>query len=239
MSARIVNVYRSSNGQLIEHTSSAVFFGELKNELRLDPTKETITVRETKVDLVLDQAQLPEGEFTIFVAPKKVKSGGSTPDYASMSYNDLRKMAKDRNVTLPANAKKPDVIEALKNADSEKVKGSEGVAKAEKKVGQRKSQVATKVLETMEGFSEEDRKLLVQLSRNIHVVTEKLNMLLEEAGFERIPEDSTFMKDLPADQKPNNELTEAEKKAKEEAAKKAELEAKKKALANEASMLGL
>ena len=33
------------------------------------------TVRETRVDLVHEDAELPAGDFTIFLFPNKVKSG--------------------------------------------------------------------------------------------------------------------------------------------------------------------
>lgn len=56
--------------------SSATTWGELKGELSSIMNGDMkATVRETRVDLVHQDAQLPETDFTIFLFPTKVKSG--------------------------------------------------------------------------------------------------------------------------------------------------------------------
>lgn len=79
MSARVVKVFATGNDNIIEITTSARTWGELQNELRsqknMDVSGMNAKVRSSKVTLEHKDAELPTGEFTIFVTPAKVKSG--------------------------------------------------------------------------------------------------------------------------------------------------------------------
>jgi hypothetical protein len=56
--------------------SNATTWGQLKAEIsNIMNGDMKVTVRETRVDLVHEDAVLPTGDFTIFLFPAKVKSG--------------------------------------------------------------------------------------------------------------------------------------------------------------------
>tara|TARA_R110000823_G_scaffold97346_4_gene211526 strand:+ start:496 stop:723 length:228 start_codon:yes stop_codon:yes gene_type:complete len=56
--------------------SDATTWGQLRTEVpHLISNDMKATVRETRVDLVHEDAMLPEGEFVLFLFPEKVKSG--------------------------------------------------------------------------------------------------------------------------------------------------------------------
>tara|TARA_R110002020_G_scaffold22721_1_gene76414 strand:- start:990 stop:1223 length:234 start_codon:yes stop_codon:yes gene_type:complete len=65
---------QSNNRETIQ--SSAATWGELKGEVsHMINGDMKATVKETKNDLSNDDAILPEGAFTLFLFPNKVKSG--------------------------------------------------------------------------------------------------------------------------------------------------------------------
>jgi hypothetical protein len=73
---RNINVYSTTANSTSTVNSAATTWGELKNELgSLVNDDMKVTVRETRNDLVDNNAILPEGAFTIFLFPGKVKSG--------------------------------------------------------------------------------------------------------------------------------------------------------------------
>lgn len=77
--SRLVKVFATGNDNIIEITTSATTWGQLQAELRstknLDVSNMNAKVRSSKVTLEHKDAELPTGEFTIFVTPAKVKSG--------------------------------------------------------------------------------------------------------------------------------------------------------------------
>jgi hypothetical protein len=73
---RKVNVFSTSANEVKSVMSNATTWGALKAELGSQVNDNMkVTVRETRNDLVDDNAILPEGEFTIFLFPAKIKSG--------------------------------------------------------------------------------------------------------------------------------------------------------------------
>lgn len=91
--ARIVTTWASKGGaKKIE--SDAKTWGELKSQLsghyNLSNLQGTESV--SKVSYTDDRAALPEGDFTIFFKPVKVKSG--SVDYANLSYREYRELMK-------------------------------------------------------------------------------------------------------------------------------------------------
>lgn len=77
--SRLVKVFATGNDNIIEITTSARTWGELQAEVKsqknLDLNGMNAKVRSSKVTLEHKDAELPTGEFTIFVTPAKVKSG--------------------------------------------------------------------------------------------------------------------------------------------------------------------
>lgn len=223
---RVVKVYRSSTGSIDRYESDAVFFGQLRNELRLDPEKETITVQETKVTLFHDEAHLPEGDFLIFVSQKKSKSGATirafdgnmieqipTDQIESQTYNELRSYCK--KLTGIAPPKKDQIIdEILKHYN---LGGKpEPVAKKEKKEKTKNKKAKVLFESKKEGFSfpPELEARLGNIQRGLFEIAKGLNQFIEEEGAE--PIDVSFLmegvEDLPIEVKNTKILTEEEKK---------------------------
>lgn len=77
--SRLVKVFATGNDNIIEITTSATTWGQLQAELKsqknMDVSNMNAKVRSSKVTLEHKDAELPTGEFTIFVTPAKVKSG--------------------------------------------------------------------------------------------------------------------------------------------------------------------
>ncbi|MHA1199671.1 MAG: hypothetical protein ACTSQF_10125 [Candidatus Heimdallarchaeaceae archaeon] len=101
MSTRKVTLKVTSQKDLIKIESDARTFGELKKgvkEVKWDGMR--VVERSTKNTLDMDEAILPAGDFTLFLVPEKVKSGGNKKagkkklkDVDGASYNDLRSHA--------------------------------------------------------------------------------------------------------------------------------------------------
>lgn len=73
---RKVTVVSTATGGKNEVLSSATTWGELKPQIANFMSGEMkVTVRETRNDLVNSDGILPEGDFTLFLFPIKVKSG--------------------------------------------------------------------------------------------------------------------------------------------------------------------
>lgn len=77
---RTVKVFSTDTNNIVEITTSATTWGQLQEELKSQKNLTTdnmnAKVRESKITLEHKDAQLPTGEFTIFLTPEKVKSGG-------------------------------------------------------------------------------------------------------------------------------------------------------------------
>jgi hypothetical protein len=101
MSTRKVTLKVTSQKDLIKVESNARTFGELKKEIKdVKWSGMRVVERSTKHTLQDDAALLPAGEFTLFLVPEKVKSGGNKKvgkkklkDVDGASYNDLRSHA--------------------------------------------------------------------------------------------------------------------------------------------------
>ncbi len=76
--SRIVKVSTSKSDSIKSIDSEATTWGELKDDFDENGIAHTdlkAVVKETKVTLEADGAVLPEGNFTIFMFPSKIKSG--------------------------------------------------------------------------------------------------------------------------------------------------------------------
>ena len=109
--------------------SEAITFGELKKEFsskaKLDLNDMIVIVREGFITLSLNEAILPNTEFTLLLYKSKQKGG---IDYSKLSYKELQDLAK--SYKIPANLSKIDLIFALN-----KVRRSEEKNKKENLVG--------------------------------------------------------------------------------------------------------
>ena len=76
---RSVKVVQSREGKVTELLSSFSTWGDLREEIQqklgIDLNNNQITIRENKVSLEMDEAQLPEGQFTIYCYPRQQKGG--------------------------------------------------------------------------------------------------------------------------------------------------------------------
>ncbi|HON96951.1 MAG TPA: hypothetical protein PK222_01700 [Bacteroidales bacterium] len=110
-------------------SSDATTFGELKKEfsqqLKLNLDDMIVIVREGFITLSLNEAILPNTEFTLLLYKSKQKGG---IDYSKLSYKELQNLAK--SYKIPANLSKIDLIFALN-----KVRRSEEKNKKENLVG--------------------------------------------------------------------------------------------------------
>ena len=73
---RTVTVFSTTSNTTTTLTSGASTWGQLKTELGNQVNDDMkVTIRETRNDLSNNEAILPEGNFTIFLFPSKIKSG--------------------------------------------------------------------------------------------------------------------------------------------------------------------
>jgi hypothetical protein len=82
---RKIKIYSTATGIAL-HDSSATTWGQLKNELEskgYSVSNMTAVENKNNSNLELDEANLPDGEFVLMLAPKKTKSGG-------LSYSEIR-----------------------------------------------------------------------------------------------------------------------------------------------------
>jgi hypothetical protein len=82
---RKIKIYSTATGIAVVE-SSATNWGQLKNELTdkgYSVSNMTAVENKNNSNLELDEANLPDGEFVLMLAPKKTKSGG-------LSYSEIR-----------------------------------------------------------------------------------------------------------------------------------------------------
>jgi hypothetical protein len=96
---RKVNVFLNADGKTVSYTTSANTFGQLVDQLRQHELgSKKVVERTSKHVLEMEDAELPQGDFTIFVYPKKNKGGSANPfkrltvdNIHTYGYNDIRK----------------------------------------------------------------------------------------------------------------------------------------------------
>jgi len=120
---RKVVVFSQRDNQLVNVESDAVTWGQFKTEFSSEISFKNMrgVVKSTKNTLDVDEARLPDGEFTIFLFPKKVKSGMATytkSEYLkSFTSKELRKMCSERG--LGTSGGKEDFAKKLADYDKE------------------------------------------------------------------------------------------------------------------------
>lgn len=74
---RQVRIKNTISNNWETHTVTAETFGDLQDELGTSWSDNKVIVRETKTTLDLKGAKLPDGDFTLFIMPKRTKAGSS------------------------------------------------------------------------------------------------------------------------------------------------------------------
>ena len=99
MSKRRITVFSNTSGKNTILESEAKVWKELKKEINdagIDTSNVEAVVRNKRVTLSLDEAELPTTEFTLFLVAKKIKSGGlfekKQDAITDLSDDDLRKV---------------------------------------------------------------------------------------------------------------------------------------------------
>lgn len=95
MTARVITLYATKGAKKAKLETEVSTWGELKYLIRkegYDLDKLHATENINKTDLVNDAAVLPVGDFTVFMRPKQVKSGGRGD---GLSYKDIKAAIKD------------------------------------------------------------------------------------------------------------------------------------------------
>jgi hypothetical protein len=79
MSLREIKVLSSTRGGVKTVYSEATQWGQLKDSLSEfgDISKMSAVIKETKNTLSVDDALLPEGDFTLYLSPKQIKAGNT------------------------------------------------------------------------------------------------------------------------------------------------------------------
>lgn len=77
MALRKITVVSSTKSQPTELYSEATTFGQLKDVLNQFGSLDKLraVVKESRATLEMEEAILPEGEFTLFLTPKQIKAG--------------------------------------------------------------------------------------------------------------------------------------------------------------------
>jgi hypothetical protein len=88
MESRKITVVSTRESSVNYYESAASTFGELKGDIPMDNM--SVVVKETRNTLSLDEAVLPEGPFTIFLSPTKVKSGANYTRFSDFQISDMR-----------------------------------------------------------------------------------------------------------------------------------------------------
>lgn len=93
---RTVTVFATKGKRKAKIETDASKWSELRELISqegYDVNKLHATENVRRTDLAHEDAALPEGDFTVFLRPKKTKSGGT--DYSNMGFKDLRAALSD------------------------------------------------------------------------------------------------------------------------------------------------
>ncbi len=136
---RILQVYHSSTARLITLETDAIHWSKVIPLLQaegIDMKNLKAVVGSTKGTLELPDALIPAGNQQIILTPSKMNSGAVDKDFTELGYNDLRRKAKELNITgLGSNPSKNDLIVSIKKAtglDQKVAKKAEKLARVEK-----------------------------------------------------------------------------------------------------------
>jgi len=111
---RTITVASTTRSGAKELRTEATTWGQLKDSLRADfgdLDKMRAVVRESRVDLAADDAQLPEESFTLLLTPKQIKAGTKDVDVIAVLRDVQDKFVESIE----------EIIEGIKEGDYDKV----------------------------------------------------------------------------------------------------------------------
>jgi ethanolamine ammonia-lyase large subunit len=134
---RNITIFSQRDNEMVTVQSDDVTWGSLKDNFEEEISFNNMrgVVKSTRNTLDVDDARLPEGEFTLFLFPKKVSSGMAV--YNENEYmkdfnsKELRKMCSERS--LGTSGRKEDFAKRLANYD-QKNAGTPEVKEIKKEV---------------------------------------------------------------------------------------------------------
>ena len=95
---RIIKIFSTRSNKEIEIKTSATTWGQLKidaqNQKHVDFSGLKAMENVNRTTLENPEASLPEGEFTVFLAPQKTKSG-QIRNFSGFSFKELRQVVKE------------------------------------------------------------------------------------------------------------------------------------------------
>lgn len=138
LSGRTIQIYDSRNGKLVNLTTNENQWSRLIpliEEEGINMSNVKAVVGSTKGTLELPDALIPEGNQQIILTPSKMKSGAVDKDFTTLGYNDLRRKAKELNVSngLGGNPTRQQLLDAIKRATGLDQKVATKAAKIERK----------------------------------------------------------------------------------------------------------
>lgn len=137
---RILQVYHSSTARLITLETDAQHWSKVIPLLEaegIDMKNLKAVVGSTKGTLELPDALIPAGNQQIILTPSKMNSGAVDKDFTELGYNDLRRKAKELNVSnglgsSPTRQQLLDVIKKATGLDQKVTKKAEKITRVEK-----------------------------------------------------------------------------------------------------------
>lgn len=137
---RILQVYHSSTARLITLETDAQHWSKVIPLLEaegIDMKNLKAVVGSTKGTLELPDALIPTGNQQIILTPSKMNSGAVGKDFTELGYNDLRRKAKELNVSngLGSSPTRQQLLDAIKKAtglDQKVTKKAEKIERIEK-----------------------------------------------------------------------------------------------------------
>jgi hypothetical protein len=183
--------------------SDATTWGALKSDFSdngIDYLDRRVVLSQGKVDLVSDDAALPEGEVHIFIYAEKVKSGSAptTGELMERAYNELRSLGS--NLGLNVHGSKKDIAKRL----SKYYRGQDGASlpsKTNSKVGKRTKTKKTasensraEAVAASEDLKNQISELNSKIDRVLEIISE--NQLVPEASSEISDEDAQMLEEF-------------------------------------------
>lgn len=120
-SPRIVRIFSTKQSGEVKIETTAKSWGDLKAQMGTSTNDMSIIARDVngnRTSLEFDSTPLPEGEFAVLLTAKQQK--GAFSEIKGLSYNELRRMAKELNLNAGANPNKKDLITAIETATKER-----------------------------------------------------------------------------------------------------------------------
>lgn len=173
---RKVNVFFQQAGDLQSVESDAYTFGEFKEKYpEFNFSNKKVVVKESLVTLEVDDAKLPDEEFTLFVYPQKSKAGAdenplskyTITQVTNMLGNNLRRAIRRLNAkgvtsideTLSTEEQRKELITAIRSSNRSSDKREKATPIEKKKSRKEKSTDSTATFDTVAALDRIDNRL--------------------------------------------------------------------------------